>query len=349
MGIPALKGIRMKHHQTLLIFIGSCLGGVIGGAITNLLLEQTHLHAQTSINEAPLNWEEKVKLKREKEAAHTQSLELFNSEGFVLRDKQGKTRAILSTRLDGSPELKFYDDQGAEVVSLDPEALRLKPNGKLEPGAILSTYSLDLYNKDRSISLDVGQSDVVIKERPPVAIKISDDERSRRITLSTELHEEIRRFDHRLHGTLEGRVLAGAGIEVEMKGEENRHVLLGLDPENYPFLEMNGAISHNPSFILRQFPAKETVPSVFLMGFRDPQGELVWNPQTWGSAEKPWLLPRTVTELEWQMLEWQAIEGDVEFGENNLMVNFYLGPESNEKGTIYCDLEYLATASAYVV
>ena len=58
---------------------------------------------------------------------------------------------------------------------------------------------------------------------------------------------------------------------------------------------------------------------------------------------------KTITELEWLVLEWQANEGDVEFGEDDITVNFYLGQGSYDTGTIYCDLAYLPKTSANIV
>lgn len=63
----------------------------------------------------------------------------------------------------------------------------------------------------------------------------------------------------------------------------------------------------------------------------------------------PWLLPKNPTELEWMALEWQANEGDTEFGENQMTVNFYLGEQSVGSGVIHCDIEYLPDASAELV
>ena len=67
------------------------------------------------------------------------------------------------------------------------------------------------------------------------------------------------------------------------------------------------------------------------------------------SASRPWLQPKNPTRLEWLALQKQANEGDTEFGENGLTVNFYLGPDSATRGLVYCDLEYLPSASAELV
>jgi hypothetical protein len=61
---------------------------------------------------------------------------------------------------------------------------------------------------------------------------------------------------------------------------------------------------------------------------------------------QPWLDPMNPSKLEWLALQKQADEGDTEFGENGLTVNFYLGDKSYETGVIYCDIDYLPGTSA---
>lgn|GEM_PF-4721488 len=63
----------------------------------------------------------------------------------------------------------------------------------------------------------------------------------------------------------------------------------------------------------------------------------------------PWLLPATPTLLEWAVLELQANEGDVEYGEDKLTITYYLGPKSVEEGIIYCQILYLPSARAEIV
>lgn len=62
-----------------------------------------------------------------------------------------------------------------------------------------------------------------------------------------------------------------------------------------------------------------------------------------------WLEPMNPSKLEWLALQKQADEGDTEFGENGLTVNFYLGEKSYESGVIYCDIDYLPGTSAEIV
>jgi hypothetical protein len=64
---------------------------------------------------------------------------------------------------------------------------------------------------------------------------------------------------------------------------------------------------------------------------------------------QPWLNPMNPSKLEWLVLQKQADEGDTEFGENGLTVNFYLGDKSYETGVIYCDIDYLPDTSAELV
>ncbi|MBI5016841.1 MAG: hypothetical protein HZB55_15320 [Deltaproteobacteria bacterium] len=71
--------------------------------------------------------------------------------------------------------------------------------------------------------------------------------------------------------------------------------------------------------------------------------------QTTASSPTPWLDPRNPTRLEWLALEKQATEGNNEFGENGVTVNFYLGPDSYRTGEILCDLAYLPSTSAQLV
>jgi len=63
----------------------------------------------------------------------------------------------------------------------------------------------------------------------------------------------------------------------------------------------------------------------------------------------PWLEPMNPSKLEWLALQKQADEGDTEFGENGLTVNFYLGPKSMETGVVYCDIDYLPSTRAELV
>ena len=70
-----------------------------------------------------------------------------------------------------------------------------------------------------------------------------------------------------------------------------------------------------------------------------------FNPAT-AAGKAPWLEPKYPTRLEWLFLEQQAIEGDTEFGDDGMTVNFYFGPESFRTGEILCDLEYLPGTSA---
>jgi hypothetical protein len=63
--------------------------------------------------------------------------------------------------------------------------------------------------------------------------------------------------------------------------------------------------------------------------------------QAKAAGKSPWLEPTVPTRLEWLFLELQAVEGDTEFGENGMTVNFYLSPESFRTGEILCDLAYI--------
>lgn len=65
--------------------------------------------------------------------------------------------------------------------------------------------------------------------------------------------------------------------------------------------------------------------------------------------QAPWLEPKNPTRLEWLVLQWQANEGDTEFGENGVTVNFYLDRDSDRTGEIRCDLDYLPSTEARVV
>jgi hypothetical protein len=62
-----------------------------------------------------------------------------------------------------------------------------------------------------------------------------------------------------------------------------------------------------------------------------------------------WLEPQNPNRLEWLVLQKQADEGDTEFGDNNVTVHFYLGPDSYRTGEILCDLEYLPNTRAQLV
>ena len=67
------------------------------------------------------------------------------------------------------------------------------------------------------------------------------------------------------------------------------------------------------------------------------------------SQGKPWMKPHQPTELEWLALQFQANEGDWEYGENGVTVNFYLDGKSRDDGIVHCDLSYLPTAEAQLV
>ena len=71
--------------------------------------------------------------------------------------------------------------------------------------------------------------------------------------------------------------------------------------------------------------------------------------QTGAPRQPSWLEPRNPNRLEWLALEKQANEGDVEFGEDGVTVNFYLGPDSYRTGEILCDLAYLSGTQARMV
>lgn len=76
---------------------------------------------------------------------------------------------------------------------------------------------------------------------------------------------------------------------------------------------------------------------------------LVSRAQSSTNSLQPWLQPKNPTELEWLALERQAAEGDLQFGEDGVTVNFYLGPDSWSEGIIYCDLDYLPGTDAELV
>ena len=59
--------------------------------------------------------------------------------------------------------------------------------------------------------------------------------------------------------------------------------------------------------------------------------------------------PRNPSRVEWLALETQATEGDPEFGDNGVTINFYLGAGSFETGEILCDLAYLPSTRASLV
>lgn len=65
--------------------------------------------------------------------------------------------------------------------------------------------------------------------------------------------------------------------------------------------------------------------------------------------DRPWLRLKNPVELEWLALQKQADEGDTEFGENGVTVNFYIAGDSYETGIIYCDIDYLPGTSAELV
>jgi hypothetical protein len=85
----------------------------------------------------------------------------------------------------------------------------------------------------------------------------------------------------------------------------------------------------------------------FLMGLATAIGALL---QPVGQAavsnQTPWLEQRNPTHLEWLALEKQATEGDNEFGDNGITVNFYLSADSIRTGEVQCDLAYLSSTPA---
>jgi hypothetical protein len=69
--------------------------------------------------------EEKPQAQRTK---HINSLNLVQAESCVLRDKQGKVRATLSTEPDGDPYLEMFDEEGHDIARLDQDSLIMNPN-----------------------------------------------------------------------------------------------------------------------------------------------------------------------------------------------------------------------------
>jgi hypothetical protein len=64
---------------------------------------------------------------------------------------------------------------------------------------------------------------------------------------------------------------------------------------------------------------------------------------------QPWLEPAHPTQLEWLALEKQATEGQNDFGDNGMTINFYVAPESNQTGVIFCDIAYTPQVTAAVL
>jgi hypothetical protein len=60
----------------------------------------------------------------------------------------------------------------------------------------------------------------------------------------------------------------------------------------------------------------------------------------------PWLQPAQPTQVEWLALEKQATDGQNNFGEDGMTINFYVAPESLRTGVILCDISYTPQVSA---
>lgn len=60
----------------------------------------------------------------------------------------------------------------------------------------------------------------------------------------------------------------------------------------------------------------------------------------------PWLQPAQPTQVEWLAIEKQATEGQNNFGEDGMTINFYVGPESFRTGIILCDISYTPQVTA---
>jgi hypothetical protein len=71
--------------------------------------------------------------------------------------------------------------------------------------------------------------------------------------------------------------------------------------------------------------------------------------QSGAPKRAPWLEPFAPTRIEWLALQKQATEGQTNFGDNGVTINFYLGPESMRTGEILCDLAYLPGTRAELV
>lgn len=71
--------------------------------------------------------------------------------------------------------------------------------------------------------------------------------------------------------------------------------------------------------------------------------------QTSSPKQSPWLEAQNPTRLEWLVLQKQADEGDNQFGEDGVTVNFYLNSESYRTGEVLCDLVYLPNTQAAMV
>lgn len=60
----------------------------------------------------------------------------------------------------------------------------------------------------------------------------------------------------------------------------------------------------------------------------------------------PWLQPAQPTQVEWLAIEKQATEGQNNFGEDGMTINFYVGPESFRTGVILCEISYTPQVKA---
>lgn len=67
------------------------------------------------------------------------------------------------------------------------------------------------------------------------------------------------------------------------------------------------------------------------------------------TQQRPWLLPAKPTVLEWVIFELQVNGRDSDFGDDQVTIEYHIGPGSAKEGKIYCQIRYLPAASAELV
>lgn len=245
----------MNRKDFLVVLLVAGWGGILGGGIINFLLNTPLVKAESEL----LPWQKKS-LEREEErqtqrSQHINSLDLIQAEGFILRDKEGKVRAILSTEPNGVPFLEMLDEKGRDTARLDDDFLSI--NG-LDRGAMMaiSPERLQISKGSSLLQLQVGKRD---SEDEKASISLTNFKQNKFITFSNE----------------------GPAIEIQQgKGLKRDRFILSLDERDssgQPSLEMKFAKFGGSSFLLRHLQSNAEAKETMALGILDKDGEVIWS------------------------------------------------------------------------
>lgn len=146
----------MNRKDYLAVLFVAGLGGILGGGVSNYFISVSPVIAESQLlpwQKELLQGEEKRQTQRNK---HLNSLDLIQAEGFILRDQEGKVRAVLATEPEGEPYLEMFNEDGHDIARLDPGFLFLNPKNDFYHSAGLRPLGLQIHNGEAAIDLSSG-------------------------------------------------------------------------------------------------------------------------------------------------------------------------------------------------